>query len=107
VPDRANANAAALVRDSSAEVGTLIAIGTEETQLHEFAGAQVFLQFGKEFRRETATSNLEAGFEFLAKTAQLGLLRAREWEFVHTLANDANPREWKGVYPGFRDCPEL
>ena len=64
-------HAAALVGDLGAQLGPLVAIGAEKTQLHQLMGAKELLQLGEEFGRESAASNLETGLERLAEAAQV------------------------------------
>lgn len=81
--DRADADATAFVGDAVAELGPFVALGAEETELHELVGAEELLQLGEKARSEAAAAKLEGGFERLTKTTQVRALRAREREFVH------------------------
>jgi len=69
VPDRADAHAAALIRQAVAQCCALVAVGAEETQFHELMRPQKFLQLREEFRREPAAAELERWIEPLAETA--------------------------------------
>ena len=88
----ADADAATFVSDLFAERGAFVAIGTEETQLHEFMSAQKFLELGEKFRRESAATDFQSVVERLPEATQVGPLGAGEREFVHQPANDANRR---------------
>ena len=60
-----------------------VALGAEETQLHELVGPQDFVQLDKEGRREPALADLQRGIEFLAQAAEMGFLRAGEGQVIH------------------------
>jgi hypothetical protein len=93
----AHEDAPAFIGDLGAERGSFIAVGAEETQLHQLVRTEEFLQLGEEFRSESATPDLQAIRERLSDSTQVGLLGAGEWEFVHQSANDANGRVWEDL----------
>ena len=80
---RADAEAATFVSDLIAEGGALVSIQTKEAELHEFAGAKMFLQFCEEGWCEALFAQLQGRIESLAKAAQVGTLRAGERKLIH------------------------
>lgn len=83
VAHRADADAAALVRDPLPERRPLLAIGADEAELHQFVGTQQPLQFLQESGGDTSLADPNVIRERLTKAAQVGTLGARKREFVH------------------------
>tara|TARA_Y100000385_G_scaffold291679_1_gene371283 strand:- start:420 stop:725 length:306 start_codon:yes stop_codon:yes gene_type:complete len=76
VSDAIDEMATTFTSDLFTERGALGALNAEKTNLYQFMGAQLELEFGKERGRESTFAQFEGWIETLAEPAQLFLFRA-------------------------------
>lgn len=98
--DCSNAHATALIGDTIAQLGPLVALSAEEAELYQFMRAQQLLQLGEKARGKAAATQLERRLKRLTKATQMRALRAREREFVHENGQGVGvkPSQWKRIY---------
>jgi len=83
VADRADADAASLVGDAVAQLRALVALDSEEAELHQLVRPEHVLQLGEKCRRKPTLAEFQRGLERLAEAAEVGLLGTGEREVVH------------------------
>jgi len=83
VPHGSDAYATAFIGNLGAQLGSFVAVCTEETELDQLIAIQRPLELFEKSWSESGFSGLERGFEPLTKTAKVGFLCAGERKVVH------------------------